>query len=48
MTAFPRIGLRRLLMVLTLAGIAPLTIVATLLLVTLWRSRERLLGLLTN
>ncbi|HEV8109525.1 MAG TPA: hybrid sensor histidine kinase/response regulator [Burkholderiales bacterium] len=36
----PRIGLRQLLIGLSLAGIVPLAIVATVLLVALWRARQ--------
>jgi signal transduction histidine kinase len=36
----PRIGLRQLLIALSLAGIVPLAIVATVLLVALWRAQQ--------
>ena len=36
----PRIGLRQLLILLSLAGIVPLAIVATVLLVALWRTQQ--------
>ena len=39
LSAFPRIGLRQLLIALSLAGIVPLAIVATVLLVALWRTQ---------
>jgi signal transduction histidine kinase len=38
--AGPRIGLRQLLVALSLAGIVPLAIVATVLLVALWRAQQ--------
>jgi signal transduction histidine kinase len=40
LTAAPRIGLRQLLIGLSLAGIVPLAIVATVLLVALWRTQQ--------
>jgi signal transduction histidine kinase len=40
LTALPRIGLRQLLIGLSLAGIVPLAIVATVLLVALWRTHQ--------
>jgi signal transduction histidine kinase/CheY-like chemotaxis protein len=40
LTALPRIGLRQLLVALSLAGIVPLAIVATVLLVALWRTQQ--------
>lgn len=40
LSALPRIGLRQLLIGLSLAGIVPLAIVATVLLVALWRSQQ--------
>ena len=40
LSALPRIGLRQLLVGLALAGIVPLAIVATVLLVTLWRTQQ--------
>jgi signal transduction histidine kinase/CheY-like chemotaxis protein len=40
LTALPRIGLRQLLIALSLAGIVPLAIVATVLLVALWRAQQ--------
>jgi signal transduction histidine kinase len=40
LTALPRIGLRQLLIALSLAGIVPLAIVATVLLVALWRTQQ--------
>jgi len=39
-SAVPRIGLRQLLVALSLAGIVPLAIVATVLLVVLWRAQQ--------
>jgi signal transduction histidine kinase len=40
LSALPRIGLRQLLVGLALAGIVPLAIVATVLLVALWRAQQ--------
>ncbi len=40
LNALPRIGLRQLLIALSLAGIVPLAIVATVLLVALWRAQQ--------
>jgi signal transduction histidine kinase/CheY-like chemotaxis protein len=40
LTALARIGLRQLLIALSLAGIVPLAIVATVLLVALWRTQQ--------
>ena len=40
LTALPRIGLSQLLIGLSLAGIVPLAIVATVLLVALWRAQQ--------
>jgi signal transduction histidine kinase len=40
LTALPRIALRQLLIALSLAGLVPLAIVATVLLVVLWRTQQ--------